>query len=501
MNQSLLLSYPENIAVSSTDDGGVVLQTPERRVCLGKFHPATRGIVDRLLPPGASLDQLVESVNSTQLNHGVAHLLSYLQVLSSLGLLRIAANDGHRHLATLVPTRTSIGLIADQSSANHSYALSRFALMRRFGNEVIVESPLSAARVVVHAPQVATMIAELTSAKSCRELAAAHAEFSEESVRQVVQLLRAAQIVVELDHRGLSTEDENVELQSWEFHDLLFHTRSRQGRNDEPSGATFRTDHDPPPAVKPIDDTRAIPLHRPDLDELARSDPPLTEVMERRCSVRQYGQQPMTVDQLGEFLYRVARVKGQYEVDFETPYGSRRIELTSRPYPSGGALYPLEFYPVVGRCQGMNGGLYHYDPRGHQLIPLTNLTQTVEQILQAASYAIGVQRDDLQVLLVIAARFRRVSWKYSGLAYSLVMKEVGAAMQNMYLAATAMQLSPCAIGMGNSDLFAEAVASDYYAETSVGEFALGSLPNAIKNVNQADYACRPGRTGEKGCTY
>jgi hypothetical protein len=44
----------------------------------------------------------------------------------------------------------------------------------------------------------------------------------------------------------------------------------------------------------------------------------------------------------------------------------------------------------------------------------------------------------------------------------------------MYLVATAMNLAPCAIGAGNSDLFAAAVGTDYYAETSVGEFILGS---------------------------
>jgi hypothetical protein len=44
----------------------------------------------------------------------------------------------------------------------------------------------------------------------------------------------------------------------------------------------------------------------------------------------------------------------------------------------------------------------------------------------------------------------------------------------MYLAATAMGLGPCAVGGGDADLFARAAGTDYYAETSVGEFLLGS---------------------------
>jgi hypothetical protein len=47
----------------------------------------------------------------------------------------------------------------------------------------------------------------------------------------------------------------------------------------------------------------------------------------------------------------------------------------------------------------------------------------------------------------------------------------------MYLVATAMGFAPCALGGGNSDVFAEAAGTDYYAESSVGEFVLGSAPD------------------------
>ena len=42
-------------------------------------------------------------------------------------------------------------------------------------------------------------------------------------------------------------------LETWSFHDLLFHTRSRRGRHAEPLGATypFKDSLPPLPAVKP----------------------------------------------------------------------------------------------------------------------------------------------------------------------------------------------------------------------------------------------------------
>jgi hypothetical protein len=42
------------------------------------------------------------------------------------------------------------------------------------------------------------------------------------------------------------------------------------------------------------------------------------------------------------------------------------------------------------------------------------------------------------------------------------------------LVATAMGLAPCALGGGDADRFAAAVGSDYFAESSAGEFILGS---------------------------
>src|SRR5262249_22054628 len=97
-----------------------------------------------------------------------------------------------------------------------------------------------------------------------------------------------------------------------------------------------------------------------------------------------------------------------------------------------------------------------------------------EELAGRAGLAAGIPPERLQVLIVLAARFGRVSWKYSSLAYALTLKDVGVLYQSMYLAATAMGLAPCALGVGDSDLFARLIGSGYYAETSVGEFLLGS---------------------------
>jgi oxazoline/thiazoline dehydrogenase len=48
-------------------------------------------------------------------------------------------------------------------------------------------------------------------------------------------------------------------------------------------------------------------------------------------------------------------------------------------------------------------------------------------------------------------------------------------LQTMYLCATAMGLAGTALGVGDAECAAAAIGSDYYAESSVGEFLLGTI--------------------------
>ena len=81
-----------------------------------------------------------------------------------------------------------------------------------------------------------------------------------------------------------------------------------------------------------------------------------------------------------------------------------------------------------------------------------------------------------QVLITVAARFGRASWKYSSIAYSLILKDVGVLLQTFHIAATEMGLGGCAIGSINIDLFAKMTGLEFYVEGPVGQFAIGLGP-------------------------
>jgi SagB-type dehydrogenase family enzyme len=209
-----------------------------------------------------------------------------------------------------------------------------------------------------------------------------------------------------------------------------------------------------------------VGLYRPDLEALGRSDRPLAAVLEERRSIRTHNDDdPITAHQLGELLYRCAGQRSRGE--------DGRPELVSRPYPSGGGKYELELYPVVRHVDGLASGMYHYDPIGHQLRLVRGPGPEVDRLLQGAMWA-SVTSAQPQVLIVVAARFGRLTSTYEQLAYSLILKHVGVLYQTMYLVATAMGLAPCGLGAGDAMAFADATALEYTAEGSVGEFMLGS---------------------------
>ncbi|MDJ0728662.1 MAG: SagB family peptide dehydrogenase [Crocosphaera sp.] len=295
----------------------------------------------------------------------------------------------------------------------------------------------------------------------------------------------------------LSVEAETPDLKLWEFHNLLFHSRCRQGRHDYPTAdiAGSVDVWEQFPVAKPPMSGQIIPLPQLNIDAIRQKDKTLTTAIEKRESIREYDDNlPITIEQLGELLYRTARIKEIYTFDAEqqemlkAQFGEDFDwgEISRRPYPCGGAMYELEVYPVVRRCQGMNSGLYHYDPLNHQLAQIETEEAHIQALIKDAYQSSGEQGMP-QVLLIITARFGRLFRKYRSLAYALVLKHVGVLYQNLYLVATNMGLAPCALGAGDSDTFAQATGLDYIVESSVGEFMLGSLPNQdIDNNDDLD---------------
>jgi SagB-type dehydrogenase family enzyme len=351
--------------------------------------------------------------------------------------------------------------------------LSRFAYLRRRGNEMVLESPRAGALFKICDPKIATAIAMLSSPQQIKQLRRQDGFPGVE----LLALLVDCQILFKIDaasQSGLRPAEGDDNLVLWDFHDLLFHTRSTEGRHGNPLGGVYPYAGviSPLPAVRPRWPGKKIDLRK---FAAAHSQPisPVAKLLRERHSTRSFDdQRPITLAELSRFLDSTARVLSRGKSRIDLADAGPVIEYAVRPYPSAGASYELELYLAVNKCEGLARGFYHYDAGGHTLVLIGPGTPEFEALLTGAEFAMDAPAAP-QILITIAARFGRISWKYSSIAYALILKDVGVLMQTLYMTATDMGLGGCAIGITNIDLFAKMTGIEFYVEGPVGQFAIG----------------------------
>lgn len=437
--------------------------TSSREAFPGRLPQGVSQALKRLATGGATEEALERAALEGGLA-AAARLHVVLEQLAHRGLLHYVVRGGTGELARLIPTQPLLALAPCAPAPERLLRLSRFALLRGDGDGLVLESPRAHARATL-AGAALPLVAALAAPLTLRQASARLPSPERPAATALVDILFRAGLLVEAYADGSTPEEREPGLALWEFHDLLFHARTRRPAPGQPLGATYRLADmlAPLPVVAPSRGP-LVALPRPDLERLRREDPPLAEVMERRRSIRESGTEPLTLEQLSELLYRCARL---HEV-----LPGERDPVSRRPYPSGGARYPLELYLSVSACQGLEPGLYRYEPASHQLERRSGMTPAVEGLL--GTHRPGPHTP--QVLLTLAARFPRTSWKYQSIAYALVLKEAGVLLQSLSLAATAMGLAACVLGHGDAGAFERAAGTDGLVESSVAELALGSLP-------------------------
>ncbi len=456
MTESFTVSFKKEV-IQIVENGNIILQSPKRKLTLHRWNPGIQTALKSLAYSNHTLDQLRHLVIKNDGLEGLFKFNYYFQKFINLGWICHSVSP----LATAIPIAEDyLFNCVNVDWQQQSFSISRFAYFHQSKKQMVLESPLSKAKLILFDWRGAALISKLSEPQTCTSLISGIPNITEIIAQQFIQLLLATKM--------LSIEDKNPHLVQWEFHDLLFHSRSRAGKHDNPLGVTYRFVNKikPLPVVKNQTSDKIIELYKPDLKYLAKTDTSLTQVLESRRSIRNYDTTAITIQQLGELLYRCARIKKIIKYDMG--------ETSQRPYPAGGALYELEIYPVINSCDGLESGLYYYQPLEHNLYKISEVNNHVETLLKKACNSSG-NHDVPQILLVITARFSRIFWKYQTIGYSLILKHVGVLYQTLYLVATAMKLAPCALGTGDSDLFAKVAGINYYEESSVGEFILGSL--------------------------
>ena len=447
--------------VSLRDDAGVLSARFDREsLLLGRFvtNAARRAAA---LAKGMPLSAVSENESAED-----KELRGLVQRLALHGLLeyRLARAPEGPDLVVIEPQIRDYRPSIPRLDPGLPFVLSRFVTMRRRGQDMALESPLAGAALRLCDARVATAVASLSTPRTLAELND-DPDFPGE---EFLALLVDCRMAFACDPaKGLRAAEGDADLALWEHHDLLFHVRSTNGRHAAPTGGLYAHAHlaPPPPAVRPAWPGLAIELG----PFGAATDSEFAALLRRRRSERVYDDaNPITLAEVARFLDGAARIVSRQKLrDAEG-----EMEIASRPYPSGGASYELELYLAVDRCEGLARGFYHYDADRHALVAIGVTPRQLEAIIDDGQYAMGAPKPP-QIMITMSARFGRVSWKYSGFAYSLVLKHVGILMQTLYLMATEMELGACAIGVGDIDLFARMTGLPFHVEGAVGQMAIG----------------------------
>jgi len=478
-SQSLSVRLGSHVTLEPHTSGEIVVHFHGHSFGLGTFSV---GMTDRARELGFGVPFSSLEADNRHFDEEM-HLLVRRLAMHGLLEYRLGSSPHGRDLVVIEPQVPDYWPRLPRLSDKDTLVLSRFAYMRRRGSEMVLESPRAGALFKIGDPKIARLIASLAKPQAVNSL---HKQSGFPGI-ELLALMIDCQVAFKMrghSDSGLRLAEGDDDLVLWDFHDLLFHTRSTEGRHANPLGGVYRYARriPPQPAVRPPWPGKKFNLKR-FLTVRRETISPVATLLRQRHSTRVFdNQRPITLDELSRFLEGTAPVLSEGTNKLGFGNDGPAVGYAVRPYPSAGASSELELYLAVDKCEGLRRGFYHYDAGEHGLVSIEVHNNQLEAMLMKAAFAMGVPSPP-QILITIAARFGRISWKYSSIAYALILKDVGVLTQTFYLMATDLGLGGCAIGIANIDLFARMTGLRIHVEGPVGQFALGREPQREPNLH------------------
>lgn len=179
--------------------------------------------------------------------------------------------------------------------------------------------------------------------------------------------------------------------------------------------------------------------------------------LDHRISTRDFSDKPISNKKISALLYYSIGKKKNNEKRF---------------YPSAGARYPLEIYPVVINAKEISKGIYHYHVK----------TNSLEKILTINSKRVIMKQLDQPwinhsaIIIIVTAVFNRTEDKYGARAIRHIYNEAGHVAQNLYLVSTALGLGCCSVGGYLDGGLNELLDINGIDESVVGIVVIGNKP-------------------------
>lgn len=153
----------------------------------------------------------------------------------------------------------------------------------------------------------------------------------------------------------------------------------------------------------------------------------LEECLNKRCSVRRYKKEPLTLEEVSQILW-AATGKNKYN---------------KRTSPSAGATYPVVSYLLAGEVETLESGLYQYQVENHTLIEKLK-GDFRKELCSACLFQSMIE--DAPATLILTAIYERTTSYYGERGIRYVHMEIGHIGQNVHLECEALGLGCVMIG-------------------------------------------------------
>jgi SagB-type dehydrogenase family enzyme len=221
-----------------------------------------------------------------------------------------------------------------------------------------------------------------------------------------------------------------------------------------------------PPSFKTIRGANAVGLPTPEILEDT-----FFQTLYARRTHREFGKEKLSLESVSQLLHTTWGVQGYFQTDV---FG----ELPYKTSPSGGARHPGEVYLMALRVQGLESGMYHYQPQKNRLARLPAPVSP----RKASAYCAGQPYfSGAAALFIMTAVFARTMWKYGrARAYRVVLLEAGHLCQTFCLTATRLGLAPFCTAALKDSLIENDLGIDGITESVLYVAGVGAHPG--KNI-------------------
>jgi SagB-type dehydrogenase family enzyme len=199
----------------------------------------------------------------------------------------------------------------------------------------------------------------------------------------------------------------------------------------------------PPPEQQEVASSSGALINLP--EPRRQGDISVEEALDRRESLRSYGETTLSLSEIGQLLWSAAGL------------GMDAVSGATRTSPSAGGIYPIELYLVNGETEGLEAGIYLYDAPSHSLASVSS--GDVREKLADAALSQGFI-SQAPVSIVMVADYGRSTGRYGDRGERYAHMDAACASENVALQAEAMGLGTVVVGAFSDDAVAGIINTD-----------------------------------------